>query len=113
MKTRFALQSTIAIAALAAATAFAQTPSAPSPSGARKGYRTAQSHEAAAARAGQLSQQNAEQLMRNALMRCDPLPAADKEACVARIRSGNQQGSVEGGGILRSVEVIEAAPVTQ
>ena len=51
-----------------AATAFAQTPSK---SGARRGYKSAAQHEAAAARGSKFAQQNDEQYLRNALARCE------------------------------------------
>ena len=46
---------------------------------------------------------------RNALMRCDALPAADKEPCRMRIMgAGTTSGSVAGGGLIR--EVVTPVP---
>ena len=90
----------------AASAAFAQTTSAPSPSGARRGYRTAAQHEAAAARASKFKQRSEEQYFRNAMARCERLPAGYKQACEDRVRgAGTRTGSVEGGGIVRESEI--------
>ena len=41
----------------------------------------------------------------NATVRCNAQPAADRDACVQRIRgSGTTRGSVSGGGVIREVE---------
>lgn len=89
-----------------AATAFAQSGAAPSKSGARKGYKTAAQHEAAAARGSKFNQQSEERYMRNALARCQRLPEGYKQACEERVRgAGTHTGSVEGGGILHETEV--------
>lgn len=69
--------------------------------------------EAAAARAearrGRLKQRDAD-YERNAMQRCDALPAADQEACRSRVRGeGHVSGSVEGGGLYRETrEIIPA-----
>ena len=69
--------------------------------------------EAAAARAearrGQLKQRDAD-YERNAMQRCEALPAADQEACRSRVRGeGHVSGSVEGGGLYRETrEIIPA-----
>lgn len=90
----------------AASAAFGQAPSAPSQSGARKGYRTAAEHEAAAARGSSFTQGSEEQYFRNAMARCARLPAGYKQACESRVRgAGTRTGSVEGGGILRELEI--------
>lgn len=90
----------------AAATAFAQDASEPSPSGVRKGYQSAAAHEAAAARVSKFTQEDEQQYFRNALARCENLPDGYKQACEARVRgAGTRTGSVEGGGILRENEV--------
>ena len=51
-------------------------------------------------------------LLSNALKRCDPLPAADRQDCVARMQGqGTTRGSVASGGIYRelvTLEVLEA-----
>ena len=97
------------IALCATATAFAQDaqdPSAASPSGARKGYRSAAAHEAAAARVSKFTREDESQYFRNALARCQNLPDGYKQACEARVSgAGTRTGSVEGGGILRENEV--------
>ncbi len=86
-----------------AATAFAQTPSK---SGARRGYKSAAQHEAAAARGSKFAQQNDEQYLRNALARCERLSGGYKQACEDRVRGGGTStGSVEGGGIVRESEI--------
>jgi hypothetical protein len=46
-------------------------------------------------------------LARNALMRCEPLPLAQKTECIARIQHGSISGSVAGGGVLRSLTTRE------
>ena len=40
----------------------------------------------------------------NATTRCNAQPAADRDACVQRIRGGTTRGSVAGGGLIREVE---------
>lgn len=54
---------------------------------------------------------SAEELRRNALLRCEPLSGPDRADCFARMRGeGTTSGSVAGGGILREkVTVIPAA----
>ena len=65
--------------------------------------------EAAAARAesrrgGLDDSAGAEQRERNAQERCRPLPAAEREDCLRRLRGeGTTSGSVEGGGIYREL----------
>jgi len=47
---------------------------------------------------------NAQQLARNALVRCEVHRGDDRADCIARIQGqGTVQGSVEGGGLLRSL----------
>lgn len=50
---------------------------------------------------------------RNALQRCDALPASDKQACRLRIMgAGTTSGSVAGGGVIREVvTVVPTSPV--
>jgi hypothetical protein len=63
------------------------------------------------ARRGLLDDRGAD-YQRNALMRCQALPAADREACHARMRGeGTTEGSVEQGAILR--EYREIVPADQ
>ena len=66
-----------------------------------------------AARRGELSHPT-EDYRRNALARCDGLPAQDEKDCRARIEGApgtSASGSVQGGGILRKrVTVVPAAP---
>lgn len=46
----------------------------------------------------------------NATRRCDPLPAADKADCIARVRgAGSASGSVEGGGVIRETQTTVPA----
>ncbi|ABM31046.1 hypothetical protein QRO11_20845 [Paracidovorax citrulli] len=66
-----------------------------------------------AARSGQLGAQDAtDGYSRNALQRCEVFKnPVDREACAARVRSGTQDGSVAGGGILREATIqVPAAP---
>lgn len=54
---------------------------------------------------------NEEVYRRNALRRCDRLPAQDQADCRARIESGTTSGAVRQGGLLREHrEVIPASP---
>lgn len=49
---------------------------------------------------------DAKQLARNALLRCDVHQGDDRADCIARIQGqGTVQGSVQGGGLLRSLTV--------
>jgi hypothetical protein len=62
--------------------------------------------------------EDAAQLLRNALRRCEPLHDADKQDCVARIQGqGTTSGSVAGGGIYRELVTREvgvaAVPVPE
>ena len=65
-------------------------------------------------RAGSNPSVSAEQLQRNALLRCNAFTGDERVACVARIRGeGTMSGSVAGGGILRELvttEVLAAEP---
>jgi len=57
-------------------------------------------------------EENAEQLARNALQRCKPLPEPDRRDCVARIEGqGTTTGSVAAGGIYRELVTREVGPV--
>ena len=52
-----------------------------------------------------------EAMLRNALMRCEPLPDITRLECQARIQGqGTVSGSVAGGGILRELVTIEPPP---
>ena len=63
----------------------------------------------AEARRGALAT-NAADLLSNQLRRCEPLPAGDREDCVARIKGhGTTSGSVAAGGIYR--ELVTRGPV--
>ncbi|MES2958965.1 MAG: hypothetical protein V4792_12300 [Pseudomonadota bacterium] len=63
----------------------------------------------AEARRGELEGSKAEQL-NNQLRRCEPLPAADRQACIARMSGqGTTSGSVAAGGIYRELVTIEPA----
>ncbi len=65
-----------------------------------------------AARSGQLDSQDtaANGYANNALQRCEVFKTpVDRDACVARVRSGTQDGSVAGGGIL--MEATTQVPV--
>jgi len=57
-------------------------------------------------------EENPEQLARNALQRCAPLPELDRIDCVARIQGqGTTTGSVAAGGIYRELVTREVGPV--
>jgi hypothetical protein len=53
------------------------------------------------AKAGQLPAPS--DLARNRTARCEQLPVADRDDCVARMRDGTTTGSARDGGILREV----------
>lgn len=58
------------------------------------------------ARRGALPIQGPVNYEQNALRRCDPLPAFEREACVARMRGeGTTRGSVADGGIYRELTI--------
>jgi hypothetical protein len=62
------------------------------------------------ARRGRLDDSQA-QYEKNALVRCNPLPPEDRQACIARMQGqGTTRGSVEGGGIYRELITRETAP---
>ena len=51
---------------------------------------------------------------RNRTLRCEALPLADREDCLRRMKGeGVVEGSVEGGGVLRTLERPIVAPPTQ
>ena len=52
---------------------------------------------------------SADRYAQNALLRCQPLPAADRAECERRIHSGTTSGSVTGGGVLRELRSVEPA----
>jgi hypothetical protein len=57
------------------------------------------------ARRGALASPKDADLSRNATQRCEAQPPADRDACVQRILgAGAAEGSVEGGGVIRSTE---------
>jgi hypothetical protein len=82
---------------------------------------TAESHATCMREAGAALQENLrnhlvnagpEQLQQNALVRCDPLPPDDRQACQARMQGqGEVSGSVAGGGLLR--EIVTDVPAAQ
>jgi hypothetical protein len=58
------------------------------------------------ARRGRLQDETPAQLERNRYIRCEGLPAPDREYCVRRMNGeGTISGSVEGGGITRELRV--------
>ena len=66
----------------------------------------------AEARKGHLDDGNTN-YQRNAEQRCQPLPADDKKACLARMRGqGTVSGSVEDGGLLREYREVVPVPPT-
>jgi len=65
---------------------------------------------AQAARQGKLLESPDENFRQNALARCAPLPAEQREACRMRIEgAGTVVGSVEGGGLYRELVIREPA----
>jgi hypothetical protein len=59
----------------------------------------------AEARRGALDKEPGDALARNAVQRCDAQPAADRDACIQRIRgAGTSEGSVKGGGVIHRTE---------
>jgi len=66
----------------------------------------------AEARRGRLDNRQQAAYQRNALARCERLPAADQPDCMARVQGqGTVSGSVESGGVYREyVRVIPAKP---
>lgn len=62
-------------------------------------------------RKGDLQTQGQDQLVANAMRRCDALGGEDHAACAARVLGyGNQSGSVGGGGVIREVETVVVPP---
>lgn len=62
------------------------------------------------AKRGHLPTENADQLERNRLARCERLPAQDRDYCMRRMNGeGEVSGSVEGGGLLRELRVVVPA----
>lgn len=62
------------------------------------------------ARRGRLQEESPAQLQRNRTIRCEGLPAEDRGYCMRRMDGeGTISGSVEGGGILRELRVVEPA----
>lgn len=55
---------------------------------------------------------SADSYSQNALLRCQPLPAADRAECERRLTSGATSGSVTGGGVLRELRTVEPASST-
>jgi hypothetical protein len=54
---------------------------------------------------------NKEDFARNRTLRCQPLPSPDREDCLRRMQGeGVVEGSVEAGGVLRTLERPVAAP---
>ena len=63
-------------------------------------------------RRGHLFTEDQDRLQANAVARCAALPAADRDACVARMQGqGEVTGSVAGGGLLR--ELVQMVPADQ
>jgi hypothetical protein len=56
------------------------------------------------ARRGSLGATSAAELERNATLRCEAQPPADRPACIQRILGGSADGSVGGGGVIRQTE---------
>lgn len=62
-----------------------------------------------AARHGELDEPE-DNYAENALARCAALPAADRDVCRHRMREGETEGSVSGGGIIREYREITLPP---
>jgi hypothetical protein len=56
------------------------------------------------ARRGALGASSDSSLANNRMMRCEGLPAQDREDCAMRMKQGTMSGSAQQGGILREVE---------
>lgn len=56
------------------------------------------------ARRGALGASSDGSLARNRMMRCDALPAQEREDCALRMEHGTMSGSAQQGGILREIE---------
>jgi len=56
------------------------------------------------ARRGALGQSSDASLAHNRMVRCDALPAQDREDCAMRMQHGTTSGGAQQGGILREVE---------
>jgi hypothetical protein len=56
------------------------------------------------ARRGGLTTSGDASLERNSMVRCDALPAQDRDDCAMRMRQGTTTGSAQQGGILRELE---------
>jgi hypothetical protein len=62
-------------------------------------------------RKGDLQTKGRDELVDNAMRRCDALGGEDHAACTARVLGyGNQSGSVGGGGVIREVETVVVPP---
>ncbi len=63
-------------------------------------------------RNGRMNQADGKALGSNRSLRCDPLPAADRQDCLRRMQGeGSVSGSVEGGGLYRElVSPVTTAP---
>jgi hypothetical protein len=58
----------------------------------------------AEAKRGALGASSDSSLAQNRMMRCEGLPAQDREDCAMRMKQGTTSGSAQQGGILREVE---------
>lgn len=56
------------------------------------------------AKRGALGQSSDKSLASNSMMRCEGLPAKDREDCAMRMKHGTMSGSAQQGGILREIE---------
>lgn len=56
------------------------------------------------AKRGALGASGDNSLANNRMMRCEGLPAQDREDCVMRMKHGTTSGSAQQGGVLREVE---------
>ncbi len=62
-------------------------------------------------RPGSSPRVSAEQMQRNAQLRCEPLTGEARTACLARMRGeGSVSGGVAGGGVLRELITTEVLP---
>jgi len=62
------------------------------------------------ARRGRLGEGSESTFESNRMIRCDPLPAGDREDCIRRMNGeGTTSGSVKGGGIYRELRTIVPA----
>lgn len=109
----FALAALCGAPALAAADTYQAQQASCSGAAVSQGRATCMQEAAAAAaeqRRGGLTTPDADTLARNAMLRCQAQPAADRSDCERRVRGeGTVSGTVSGGGMLRELVTVQPA----